>query len=164
MNNLVSHFELRYRSRLGSLLDDVALIENQCQESIDDELSLNDQIETFPLPPHLANDFPFYPTESSSLFNICQTDQPCEDGIDDDENGPGQRTDAKILFSKLWILLNQSRRHFFSVLDELLSERINWGRIVALLAFLRALCEVVERKQPNGLIDQVEDHNLMKVS
>ncbi|CAH8630687.1 unnamed protein product [Heterobilharzia americana] len=41
----------------------------------------------------------------------------------------------------------RARCQFHSVLEELFAERINWGRIIAMLAFLRALCEVIEENR-----------------
>ncbi|KAG5441095.1 hypothetical protein CSKR_108209 [Clonorchis sinensis] len=42
------------------------------------------------------------------------------------------------------MLIRSARCRFHQVLNELFRERINWGRVVAMFAFVRALCEHVE--------------------
>ncbi|KAF7259979.1 hypothetical protein EG68_02756 [Paragonimus skrjabini miyazakii] len=41
-------------------------------------------------------------------------------------------------------IISAARNRFHHVLRELFTERINWGRVIAMLAFVRALCEHVE--------------------
>ncbi|KAF8568736.1 hypothetical protein P879_02548, partial [Paragonimus westermani] len=41
-------------------------------------------------------------------------------------------------------IISAARNRFHHVLSELFTERINWGRVIAMLAFVRALCEHVE--------------------
>lgn len=43
--------------------------------------------------------------------------------------------------------LTSARLRFHTVLSELFAERVNWGRVVAMLAFIRALCVFVESRR-----------------
>ncbi|VDD81706.1 unnamed protein product [Mesocestoides corti] len=46
--------------------------------------------------------------------------------------------------------LNTARSQYMSILNSLFAQQINWGRIVAMLSFLRALCEVLESSRSSA--------------
>ncbi|CAH8866325.1 unnamed protein product [Trichobilharzia szidati] len=154
--NLADHFESRYRDKLGSLLEDVARLNNKSgnineTESVsnrehegtaelmnEDTVNRNYNITTTTNSNNNNNKLP----EDSSNSNMRSSHDVAGAGADGGGNS-NRITDTDSLNN----CLEMSRCQFHSVLEELFNERINWGRIIAMLAFLRALCEVVEANQ-----------------
>nr|CAH8866692.1 unnamed protein product [Trichobilharzia regenti] len=158
--NLADHFESRYRDKLGSLLEDVARLNNNNNgrsvninetESVgnrehegtaelmnEDTVNRNDNITTT----NNNNNNNKQP-EDSNMRSSHDIAGASDDDDNDDGNNNSRITDSNSLNN----CLEMSRCQFHSVLEELFNERINWGRIIAMLAFLRALCEVVEANQ-----------------
>uniref|UniRef100_A0A0V0J917 Apoptosis regulator proteins, Bcl-2 family n=2 Tax=Schistocephalus solidus TaxID=70667 RepID=A0A0V0J917_SCHSO len=46
------------------------------------------------------------------------------------------------------MMLRLARLHYRTVLHELFAQQINWGRIIAMFSFLRALCQMLESSPP----------------
>ncbi|TNN15306.1 hypothetical protein EWB00_001424 [Schistosoma japonicum] len=135
--NLADHFESRYRDKLGSLLEDVARLSsnnhnNNSNCDTDDQSCIDET--------HKAT------STGTADNNVINDNRSVKS---DDARSAG--VSSGIHFSgddeSLQTRLEMARCQFHSVLEELFSERINWGRIIAMLAFLRALCEVVEENR-----------------
>lgn len=45
-----------------------------------------------------------------------------------------------------------ARSHYRAVLIELFANQINWGRIIAMFSFLRALCQTLDRSRSASLV------------
>ncbi|CAL8068311.1 unnamed protein product [Calicophoron daubneyi] len=115
---LADHFETRYHDRLGSLLDDVAHLSTSCKDE-----SVATEADGSPSKQSPASDS----TQSAVSSDVANENQ------------------SRIVACPEDVELLSARNRFHTVLTELFSERINWGRIIAMLAFVRALCEWVER-------------------
>ncbi|KAL7054057.1 hypothetical protein AAHC03_026601 [Spirometra sp. Aus1] len=48
------------------------------------------------------------------------------------------------------MMLSLARLHYRTVLHELFAQQINWGRIIAMFSFLRALCQTLESSPPDA--------------
>ncbi|CAH8639696.1 unnamed protein product [Schistosoma rodhaini] len=134
--NLADHFESRYRDKLGSLLEDVARLNSNSNSdninhNIDDQSCTEDTNKTTMI------------SVNDNVTNVRDTNTSVKS---DSRIGDGDASGAASHVSddSLQTRLEMARCQFHSVLEELFLERINWGRIIAMLAFLRTLCEVVE--------------------
>ncbi|VDO49011.1 unnamed protein product [Schistosoma margrebowiei] len=134
--NLADHFESRYRDKLGSLLEDVARLNSNSNSdninyNIDDQSCTEETNKTTMI------------SVDDNVTNVHDTNISVKS---DSRIGDGDASGASSHVSddSLQTRLEMARCQFHSVLEELFLERINWGRIIAMLAFLRTLCEVVE--------------------
>ncbi|KAK4467635.1 hypothetical protein MN116_008577 [Schistosoma mekongi] len=135
--NLADHFESRYRDKLGSLLEDVARLSsnnhnNNSNCDTDDQSCTDETHKGTPTG-----------TADNNVINdnhSVKSDEARSAGVSSSIHLSGDD-------ESLQTRLEMARCQFHSVLEELFTERINWGRIIAMLAFLRALCEVVEENR-----------------
>ncbi|CAH8600656.1 unnamed protein product [Heterobilharzia americana] len=144
--NLADHFESRYHDKLGNLLDDVARLNNTSNSTVNDD---ND--ETGSYHEHGStlskDDIPSGSSKHSNDDNRLVKDSSNSSIKSSGNSSTGCDSSQVIDYSLQQNRLERARCQFHSVLEELFAERINWGRIIAMLAFLRALCEVIEENR-----------------
>ncbi|VEL36168.1 unnamed protein product [Protopolystoma xenopodis] len=164
---LADHFEARYAVKLCNLLDDVASLGQSCTTPLTavntgkepiiayskdrSEPSSNHGNSASPLPavgsmcaldevdaivPPISSSYP--PTQFAVVADA--NDLYSNSGA---LSGP---VHLNSIYYRPMNRLQVSREHYLRVLCELFQDRVNWGRIIAMLAFLRALCEVTEQR------------------
>ncbi|BHF83377.1 hypothetical protein SprV_0902651900 [Sparganum proliferum] len=72
-------------------------------------------------------------SEPSSSISSCGAATPSDEG-----HSPSSRPSSPEM------MLSLARLHYRTVLHELFAQQINWGRIIAMFSFLRALCQTLE--------------------